>query len=70
VEVVAVHRKRDSSLRSGKVFMEYEFFPKKDGKSNTTTSTIGSGEASSSITVTSYGDTSTAYDSVDLSLRL
>jgi hypothetical protein len=69
VEVVAVHRKRDSSLRSGKVFMEYEFFHKKDGKSTTTT-TIGSGEASSSITVTSYGDTSTAYDSVDLSLRL
>ncbi|GAU42479.1 hypothetical protein TSUD_100910 [Trifolium subterraneum] len=83
VEVVAVHRKGNSSLGSGRVFMEYDFFHEKDGKVNTTTTLakdlfptatnslgFGSCEASSSITAASYGDTSIGYDSIDLSLRL
>ncbi|KAK7272487.1 hypothetical protein RJT34_29107 [Clitoria ternatea] len=74
VEVVAVHRRGNSV--SGRVFMEYEFFPGKDGMGTTSKelelATIGSvaavGGEASSITVTPYGDS--ASNSIDLSLKL
>nr|XP_012572724.1 probable basic-leucine zipper transcription factor S [Cicer arietinum] len=78
-EVVAVHRRGNSS-GSGRVFMEYEFFPGKDGRGTTSkelefptnTNTIVFGEPSSSITFTAYGGdtTTTASNSIDLSLKL
>ncbi|KAK7324618.1 hypothetical protein VNO77_28330 [Canavalia gladiata] len=73
VEVVAVHRRGSSG--SGRVFMEYEFFPGKDGRGTTSkemeVATIGSaavGGEASSITATPYGDS--ASNSIDLSLKL
>ncbi|RDX81994.1 hypothetical protein CR513_37265, partial [Mucuna pruriens] len=73
VEVVAVHRRGNSV--SGRVFMEYEFFPGKDGRGTTSKElellTIGSvavGGEASSITATAYGDS--ASNSIDLSLKL
>uniref|UniRef100_A0A0R0GVC1 Uncharacterized protein n=1 Tax=Glycine max TaxID=3847 RepID=A0A0R0GVC1_SOYBN len=74
VEVVAVHRRGNSGC--GRVFMEYEFFPGKDGSGTTSKElelpsigsvSVGGGEASS-ITVAAYGDSASNY--VDLSLRL
>jgi len=71
---VAVHRRGNST--SGRVFMEYEFFPGKDGRGTTskelefpTTGSVavGSGEASS-ITAAAYGDSASNY--IDLSLKL
>ncbi|KAJ1383778.1 hypothetical protein SESBI_43075 [Sesbania bispinosa] len=73
-EVVAVHRRGNSVSGSGRVFMEYEFFPGKDGRGTTSKelkllTKLGSAavghEASSS---TAYGDT--ASNSIDLSLKL
>ncbi|KAH1144336.1 hypothetical protein GLYMA_12G217800v4 [Glycine max] len=74
VEVVAVHRRGNSG--SGRVFMEYEFFPVKDGNDTTSKElelpSIGSvvvgGAEASSITAAAYGDSASNY--VDLSLRL
>ncbi|KAK7401867.1 hypothetical protein VNO78_13697 [Psophocarpus tetragonolobus] len=74
VEVVAVHRRGNSV--SGRVFMEYEFFPGKDGRGTTSKElelptigsvSIGDGEASS-IAAATYGDS--ASNSIDLSLKL
>ncbi|TKY49032.1 hypothetical protein E2542_SST26458 [Spatholobus suberectus] len=72
-EVVAVHRRGNSV--SGRVFMEYEFFPGKDSRGSASMElelpTIGSvavGGEASSITATAYGDS--ASNSVDLSLKL
>ncbi|XP_022632671.1 protein SPOROCYTELESS [Vigna radiata var. radiata] len=74
VEVVAVHRRGNSA--SGRVFMEYEFFPGKDGRGTTPKElelptigsvAVGGGEASS-ITAAAYGDSASNY--IDLSLKL
>ena len=74
MEVVAVHRRGNSGC--GRVFMEYEFFPGKDGSGTTSKElelpsigsvSVGGGEASS-ITAAAYGDSASNY--VDLSLRL
>ncbi|CAK8535192.1 unnamed protein product [Lathyrus sativus] len=81
VEVVAVHRRGNSSSGNSKVFMEYEFFPRKDERDTVSkeqefpTIDFGFGEASSSssitVNTTPYGgDSSNAYDSIDLSLKL
>ncbi|KAI4333756.1 hypothetical protein L6164_018524 [Bauhinia variegata] len=74
VEVVAVHRK--GNVMTGKVFMEYEFFPGKNGRSTTSNElelpTVASvavaGEASPLTATAGYGDTAT--NSIDLSLKL
>ncbi|CAJ1957063.1 unnamed protein product [Sphenostylis stenocarpa] len=74
VEVVAVHRRGNSA--NGRVFMEYEFFPGKDGRSTTSKElelptvrsvAVGGAEASS-ITAAAYGDSASNY--IDLSLKL
>ncbi|KAK7244422.1 hypothetical protein RIF29_39243 [Crotalaria pallida] len=70
VEIVAVHRKGNS-----RVFMEYEFFPGKDGigtssKELELATNVGVGAAEASpITAASYGDP-TASKYIDLSLKL
>lgn len=72
MEIVAVHRRGNSG--SGRVFMEYEFFPGKDGttsKGLELSTNIGSaavGGEASPIPATAYGDT--ASNSIDLSLKL
>lgn len=77
MEVVAVHRKGNSM--SGRVFMEYEFFPGKDGRGAASKElelpTIGSvvagaGEASSITAATAYRNTASNCNNIDLSLKL
>ncbi|KAI4322864.1 hypothetical protein L6164_022516 [Bauhinia variegata] len=74
VEVVAVHRK--GNVMTGKVFMEYEFFPGKNVRGTTSkelelptvASVAVAGEASPLTATADYGDT--ASNSIDLSLKL
>lgn len=81
VEIVAVHRRGNSSSGNGRVLMEYKFFPRKDERDTVleqefTTIDFGFGEASSSSSITvntsayGVGDSSNGYDSIDLSLKL
>ncbi|XP_058776783.1 uncharacterized protein LOC131651132, partial [Vicia villosa] len=81
VEIVAVHRRGNSSSGNGRVLMEYKFFPRKDERDTVLeqefpTIDFGFGEASSSSSITvntsAYGggDSSNGYDSIDLSLKL
>ena len=74
MEVVAIHRKGDTM--NGRIFMEYEFFPEKDGRGAASkelqlpTSVAASvGGEASSVTAASLGDP-TDPNFIDLSLKL